>query len=333
MSLATAKAAIKFAAGLDDADFQLGFFGGEPLLEWNLLCEAVRLARQELSNRKLILTLTTNGMGLSAERLDWLLEQNFYLGLSMDGNRAMHDLTRRSRSGASSFDQTLRALKLLLERSDRFEVIMVPDPKNVIHAADGVAYLAELGVQRISLNPNFYVEWDAAALAHLEKSYKAVADLLLESYRAGSPVRINVLDGKIITGLKDGYACSDRCKFGCGELAVAASGRIYPCERLVGNDDDDAVCIGNVFDGFYRELYESILARRGNRDPECAQCKLQSRCMNWCGCINYTTTGAIDSTPGIVCFHEKLAIREADRVAALLFAERNEHFLRRFYRV
>jgi uncharacterized protein len=137
----------------------------------------------------------------------------------------------------------------------------------------------------------------------------------------------------IITGVKGGYACSDRCKFGCGEIAVAPSGRIYPCERLVGNDDDDSVCIGTVAGGFAPEKYQALLAQRGNRDPECVGCALQERCMNWCGCINYTTTGRIDSTPGIVCFHEKLSIREADRVAKILFDERNPHFLRRFYRV
>jgi len=72
--------------------------------------------------------------------------------------------------------------------------------------------------------------------------------------------------------------------------------------------------------------------KRGNRDEECGACDLRKRCMNWCGCINYATTGAINSVAGVVCFHEQLAIRVADRIAQVLFAERNPHFLTRFYR-
>jgi uncharacterized protein len=74
-----------------------------------------------------------------------------------------------------------------------------------------------------------------------------------------------------------------------------------------------------------------VLARRGNVNAECLTCGLRNRCMNWCCCINYTLTGAIDRTDGIVCFHERAAIEVADRVAACLYAEGNPAFLERFY--
>ena len=186
-------------------------------------------------------------------------------------------------------------------------------------------------MQRVSLNPNFYTEWDEEAVTVFDQQYAAVADFMLERYRANQPVAIKVIDGKIITRLKDGYACSDRCGFGSAELAVAPSGNLYPCERVVGEDDGGELCLGNVRDGFDEVKRFGILAARGNRDEECADCELGARCMNWCGCVNYGTTGQINSTGGFVCHHEQTVVREADRIGAILFNEGNEPFLQRFY--
>ena len=331
MSLATAEKAIRFAAEQSIGAFQLGFFGGEPLQEWALLQASTRIAKELLSGRQLALTVTTNGMGLSESRVKWLFNEGFYLGVSIDGNREMHDACRSLCGGNSSFDAVLRGLKNALVHPARVETIMVIDPANVALAADGVAFLAGLGVERISFNPNFYAEWDESDLEALDHAYESAGDVMLSAYRDGDSFALNVLDSKIITRLKDGYAKSDRCNFGCGEIAVAPSGNIYPCERLVGDDSDHDVCIGSVHTGYDMEKRVSLIGKRGNQDLECATCDLRPRCMNWCGCINYSTTGAIDSAPGLVCFHEKLAIRVADRVAGTLFNEKNAAFLRRFY--
>ncbi|MBN2685468.1 MAG: SPASM domain-containing protein [Pontiellaceae bacterium] len=137
----------------------------------------------------------------------------------------------------------------------------------------------------------------------------------------------------MITRLKDGYAACDRCSFGEREVAVAPSGNLYPCERLVGDDRNTEMQIGTVFDGFAEGNYLELLRRRGNANAECAECAQKERCMNWCGCINYATTGQINQVAGIVCFHEQLAIEVADRVGNALYAENNPAFLKQFYYV
>jgi uncharacterized protein len=158
-----------------------------------------------------------------------------------------------------------------------------------------------------------------------------VSDDWVRRYREGKPVWVNFVDGKIITRLKQGFSCRDRCGFGCREIAVAPSGNLYPCERLVGEDTDEAIRMGNVNEGIDREKQERYRQATGNADPECARCAIRERCMNWCGCTNYGLTGAIDRTDGVLCWHEQAAIREADRAGATLFAEGNPHFLRTYY--
>lgn len=334
MSAATGSQALAFAFAADEPDMQVGFFGGEPLLEWKLLQQLTGEAETMAAERGVPLkkTVTTNATLLTPERAAWLAGHGFYVGLSIDGNRAMHEATRPLAGGASSFDACMGGLDAALTAFPDFEVITVLDPANIRYAAAGAIFLGdEKQVPRLSLNPNFYTEWSDADLGAWEQAFETLGDWYLARYRAGAPVGLNFVDSKIITGLKDGYACGDRCRFGQGEMAVAPSGRIYPCERLIGDDDNDEVCIGTVAKGFDETKRFRLLAARGNRDPECQDCALQHRCMNWCGCINYTLTGSIDQTGGAVCFHEQLAVRVADRVGHALFEEGNAPFVERFY--
>ena len=269
---------------------------------------------------------------VSAERAAWLRAHNFHVGLSLDGNEMMHDTLRRWADGRGSHASCAASLAFYRGADAGAEVIIVVDPRNVEHLADSVAWLLAQDIRRISLNPNFYIDWPEGALAVWREASEAIGDLYVASYRRGVPVRINVIDGKIRTHTQEGYAACDHCGFGEHEIAIAASGNIYPCERLVANDATHAaLCIGNVFAGFDAARRSQLLARRGNVVEACAACDLKPRCMNWCACINYATTGKTNQVAGIVCHHEKMVIAVADRVGATLYAASNPAFMDRFY--
>ena len=330
MSAETVAQALALGFTTTDGPHQLGFFGGEPLLEWPLLQSATASA-EAIVGEGLVKTVTTNATLLTEEKATWLAAHDFYLGLSIDGNAAMHDACRRCPDGSSSHAAAMAGLQAAQKAGLRHQVIVVVDPTNVQHTAESVAYLAACGVRRISLNPNFYDAWSDEAVLRFDQQYAAVAAVMLASFRAGDPVDVTVLGSKIVTRLKNGYACGDRCGFGQHEIAVAPSGRIYPCERLVGEDRAHELCIGTVAEGFDETKRLALLIRKGNHDPECEACGQRSRCMNWCGCINYGTSGSIDSTGPFVCHHEQTLIREADRIADILFHEGNPHFIKTFY--
>jgi len=333
MSRDTAAAALELAfEQLRSGKMQLSFFGGEPLLEWDTLTWATGRARRraEADGVELQLTVTTNGVHLTDERADWLADRQVAVGVSIDGDRESHDRTRPGRGGGSSFDLSMAGLLRAVARNPNAEAIFVVDPSNVDRVLAGTRFLADQGVRCISLNPNFYTDWSEERLAEWERQYALVADLFVDRFRAGEDLFVNFVDGKILTRLKEGFSCADRCSFGEGEIAVAPSGRIYPCERLVGGDTGE-LAIGHVDTGFDELARLSLIARRGNHEPDCAECALRERCMNWCGCINHATTGAIDRVSALVCFHEQLCIREADRAAEQLWEERNPLFLRKYY--
>jgi uncharacterized protein len=312
---------------------QLGYFGGEPLLEWDLLCRSSDYAAQACGRLGVALkrTVTTNMTLLDEAKAEWLRANGYYVGLSLDGNAAMHDALRCFADGRGSHAACVSALAFYRGAQARAEVIVVVDPRNVAHLAESVDWLIAEDIRNIALNPNFYIAWPEPALEAWRDAYARIGARYAECLRKGNPVRINVFDGKIRVRIKEGYAACDRCGFGTDEVAVAPSGSLYPCERLVGDDADATYRIGTVFDGFDSARREAVVASRGNVVEACQACPVRDRCMNWCGCINAATTGAPNRVAGIVCYHERMAIEAADRVAATLFAERVPAFLARFY--
>ena len=337
MSRETAEAAIDFAIAQqlrfgETKDFVLGFFGGEPLLAWERLREADAYAEARCRENGLRLrrTVTTNLTLLTDEKLDWLQARRYKLGLSLDGTAASHDRFRRYPDGRGSHADCLRALERVKRHRIEAEVVCVLNPETVAGLPDSVRFLVSVFGGRIGINPNFLAEWTDADCAALEKAYAEIADFYLESYRRGTPFRVTWIDGKIKTLLSNGYGPCDKCCPLKRELAVSPSGNFYPCENLVGNDDREDIRLGNVRDGLDEAAFVRALQTCGNHDEACRTCPVTSRCLNWCCCVNYLSTGHTDHSGGFLCFHEKLAIRLADRVAETLLAERNERFIKTF---
>ena len=338
MSRETALQAIHF--GIERALLEpkkhltMGFFGGEPLMCWDFLVwahgETVRCAKA--AGVRTSFTVTTNLTLVDKAKADWLVEHGFSLGLSLDGNADMHNHYRVYPDGSPSHADCVRGLKFLTNRGAKGEIIAVYHPVTVRHLFDSVKYLAENFGFMIALNPDFSAEWEDDDLVLLEAQYRAIGEYYLHRYRKGAPIRINWLDGKIRTHLKGGYSDCDKCTMGSGEIAVAASGNLYPCARLVGNDDDEAILLGNVETGYDEAALRRIVSCRGNRNEACHHCPVRHRCMCWCGCVNYVQTGDIGIVGAFNCFHERLSVEISDSIADTLWTEQNPWFIARFYK-
>ena len=324
--------ALSFKMPMQKLEF--GLFGGEPLLEWELFVWATEQVEAEATKRNipLIKTVTTNGLLLTPDRVDWLREHGFYVVVSLDGNKAMHNTHRRYANHEGSFDTVIKGIKQLQTRytDGEYTVVVVITPQNIHHLNDSVAYLFEqLQIKKIHLSLNYYGEWakEDETMEAYRDIYHRLGFYVIEQYRQGRVIDIDIFDDKIKAQISKGCAV---CSFGERKIAVAVSGNLYPCERLIGDDEGD-LSIGNVYEGFDQSRRNGLIAQRGNHNDECRDCPLRDRCMNSCGCTNYTLTGQINMTHGVVCFFQKLFIEVADEVASTLYEERNELFLERFY--
>ncbi len=219
---------------------QLSFFGGEPLLEDELLVAVAERARERTAvlDRSLVMQVTTNGTLLRDELVDRLGELGVHIALSLDGTRAQQETARPRVGGGSSWEATIQALHRLLARRERwpFDVVSVVDPSTVHALGDGVRELVDLGVDAISLNMNWGGAWGEPELAVFERELDVVAAVLVAWLRRGRWVRIQPLESALRALADLGRVPSASCSAGTRRLAVAPSGRIYGCCRAVGED-------------------------------------------------------------------------------------------------
>ncbi|MDD2829412.1 MAG: radical SAM protein [Sulfuricurvum sp.] len=328
MNEETAMRAIDFAFEYPSQEMILGFFGGEPLLEWDLLQKSVERVEEKAKNTNTYLTktLTTNGLLLDEAKALWLSQHGFHIALSLDGNEKMHSTHRVFANQASSFEHTFSALNIIKKYfdSNHFTIITVVTPQNVHHLYESVVELVEQhGVNHFTLSPNLYTTWDEGETLWQEQ-YARIGEYVISSYEKGTPISVSFIDRKIEATLNEHCRV---CSFGEMEIAVAPSGNIYPCERLIG-DDSGAVLLGNVHGGFDIPKRQEILRARGCAYSECETCEIQTRCQNSCGCTNYSLSGEINLPTPILCFNEKLSISIADYVYSQL--SENSYFIERW---
>ncbi len=249
MTHETARRAVDLGFGAvgPSGRLQITFFGGEPLLEHELVLAIAQEARERSPN--VVLQMTTNGTLLDAALLAELRRARVHLALSIDGTRKAHEANRPLAGGGKSYDAVLRALDLLLASGSVFDVIMVVDPSNIDDLPDGVRELCDRGVESITLNMNWGGEWSEASLATFEEKLEEVAAIFIAWLRRGRFVRIEPLTSAV-QAVADGASIgSVRCDAGTRRIAVAPSGRLYPCPRAVG-EDTGVSAIGHLDHGF-----------------------------------------------------------------------------------
>jgi len=336
MPAEVARSAFELALARVSRRLHLVFFGGEPLVRWHDLVAFTALGRDLCAARGVSLSasVTTNGTLLTADRARWLAREKFVVAVSCDGVAAAHDANRRDSAGAPTHGRVLEGIGNALEAGLRPRVVLVLDPSNLPWIGESIDELRLLGVRDFVLNPNWAADWSADSVrSALAEAYRALAQRSLESYRSGDPLWLSALDAKISAHVKGGIQKGERCDLGRRDLVVAASGNLYPCDRMVADDTSDRFVVGHVSTGVDAARLASLLDGMRSMPAECLTCSIARRCRNTCACANFAMTRMPGQPSEALCLHEQLAIRAADDVADQLYAESNEAFLRRHYPV
>jgi uncharacterized protein len=335
MPLDTARRAVELGlAHAGDDSLVLSFFGGEPMLEIDLM-EAVAAYARDATKRqstRLGFSISTNGTLLDDRRIRFLRDFDVHVQVSVDGVPAAQDRARPFADGSGSAAVVDGHLRRLRAEDLLHQLVAVVTPETTATLADSLAYLVSLDIDDICFSPNYFGDWSNAACDQLERELRRMADVYAELFRAGRMRRVDPLYGKIVSHLIVGRQAPRRCGFGLKELAVSPSGHIYPCDRVVGEDTREALRLGHVESGLDEARVQALQAQRSATDPECATCPLAARCSRWCGCAQLETSGRLGEVSPLFCWFERLFIGEADRLANLLYAEKNPTFLREFYR-
>lgn len=308
----------------------LCFFGGEPLLERDLILKAIDYCtrRSEETGLPVQYKMTTNGTLLDAEFLALARKVRMGIGLSFDGTA--QDLCRCTADGQGTFALLEEKAKLLLQYLPDACAMMTVAPEAAGEYAASVRYLRGLGFRQISAVPAYgkNVHWTDEAFTVLSEQLREAAAFYEAQFLAGTPFFFSPLDSKIRDCIS-GQNPAERCHLGFRQMPVNVDGKIYACTQFIR---DTEFCLGDVFGGIDYTRQKQLAARHATPET-CKACALRHRCTNSCGCTNRLETGDENRVSPFQCSYERMLIGLADEVADRLYAAEPVRFRTRFQQV
>jgi uncharacterized protein len=309
---------------------EIVFFGGEPLLEKQLIYDIVDEFNASAHDFDIAFQMSTNATLLSEQIIKELAERRVYVAVSIDGSPAVQNRQRPDAQGGSSSEQIEGITKTLLEFNPCTSVTTVITPWSAEQMDKSVQWLFRNGFAYISTTLDYAADWSQADFGRLKKAYERLADWYVDVTQKGTRVYLSCFDERIRTRTRGPLTDNEKCSMGYHHFSIAPSGQIYPCVQFVQNDTCHEHVIGNVATGFTGQR-RKILECSQREKKECKGCALDSRCAHWCSCVNWQSTGKIDSVSPVLCQHEKILIPIADKIGNTLWKQRSSLFIHKHY--
>lgn len=299
MSIETAKKAIEFLYdhSVDSESVNIGFYGGEPLLELPLIKQAVQYARNLFDGKKITFAITTNGTLLTSEAITYLAAEDISLTISLDGPKQIHDKCRVFEDGRGSFDILMNNIdmmrRLAPEYYKKLQFSMVMDPANDFDCINDItvaandfndhSFLASI-VEREANNQVLYSEdyiWKSE-YHHFLALLSVIGRFPNEEVSALSKRAVGSLfnDSKfahMFGPLHPTDAPSGPCIPGQMRLFINAEGSFFPCERV--SEQSKVMCIGSLDKGFDTAKAKKILDVGSITKEICRNCWSFRYCM------------------------------------------------------
>ncbi|XOQ44436.1 MAG: Radical SAM core domain-containing protein [Clostridium sp.] len=301
MPFDVAKSAIDFlvekSAGRHN--LEVDFFGGEPLMNFDVVKRTVEYARsiEKQHNKNFRFTITTNGLLLSDDKIDFINREMSNCILSFDGRKSVHDRLRIRVDGSGCYDTILPKFQKLVEKrsKDKDYYVRGTFTKYNLDFTKDVEHLLNLGFNEISMEPvvseeklDYSVKEDD--LPRIFEEYETLANLIIERSKAGKGFDFY----HFMIDLNQGPCAIRRlrgCSCGNEYIAVTPSGDIYPCHQFVGQEQWK---MGNVLDGSLNEtMKESFAQANVYSKPECKNCWAKFYCSGGCNANNWQYEGDI----------------------------------------
>ena len=315
MSFEVGKRAIDFLIENSGSrhNLEVDFFGGEPLMNWDVVKQIVAYARsvEKEHNKNFRFTLTTNGMLVDDEVIEFSNREMSNVVLSLDGRKEIHDATRVDYAGRGSYDVIVpKFLKFVEARGNKNYYMRGTFTHRNPDFLKDVLHMADLGFRELSMEPVVASPDDPMALTPedietVKEQYEQLAVEMLRRDREGRGFifyhyMIDLDDGPCI------YKRISGCGSGTEYMAVTPWGDLYPCHQFVG---EESYKLGNIFDGVTNnDLREEFRACNAYSRPECADCWAKLYCSGGCAANAFHASGSIRGVykPGCELFRKRI---------------------------
>ena len=303
------RAVMSFEVGKQALDFliansgtrrnlEVDFFGGEPLMNFQVVKDLVAYARsiEKEHNKNFRFTLTTNGLLIDEDVIDFANREMSNVVLSLDGRREIHDRYRVDYAGNGSWERIVpKFQKLVAARGGKNYYMRGTFTHANPDFLQDIQQMLDLGFTELSMEPVVCAPGDPSALTEEDfpvvcAQYEQLAELMLRRDKEGRPFTFYhyMLD---LSGGPCIYKRISGCGSGTEYMAVTPWGDLYPCHQFVG---DEKFRLGNIWDGVTNtERRAEFAACNVYAHPECRDCWARLYCSGGCAANAYHATGAI----------------------------------------
>ena len=279
-------------------NLEVDFFGGEPLMNFRVVKDLVAYARsiEKEKGKNFRFTLTTNGVLIDDDVIDFANRECANVVLSLDGRKEIHDRFRVDYAGNGSFDRIVPKFQKLVEAREGKNYYM---RGTFTHAnpdfLEDIKVMLDLGFNELSMEPVVCAPGDPSELTPedmeiVKKQYEDLAFLMLEKDREGKPFTFYhyMID---LTGGPCIYKRISGCGSGTEYMAVTPWGDLYPCHQFVG---EEKFKLGNIYDGVTnKEAQCEFASCNVYAHPECRDCWARLYCSGGCAANAYHSTGSV----------------------------------------
>ena len=302
-------------------NLEVDFFGGEPLLNFDVVKQLVEYGREleKTHDKHFRFTLTTNGVLLNDEIMEFANREMDNVVLSIDGRKEIHDMMRPFQRGDGSYDIILPKFKKFADsRGQQKYYARGTFTHNNLDFSEDVLHLADLGFKQISVEPVVAQSTDDYALQEedLPKLFEEYDKLAAEMVkRHGTDKDFTFFHFMIDL---EGGPCVYKRLSGCGSgteyMAVTPSGELYPCHQFVGTE---GFKMGDVWTGITNtEMQTQFKGCNVYSRPACKDCFAKFYCSGGCAANAYNFTGDIRGNYALGCELQKKRIECAIMIKA-----------------
>ena len=315
MSFEVGKQALDFLIANSGSrrNLEVDFFGGEPLMNFDVVKQLVAYARsvEKQHNKNFRFTLTTNGVLIDDDVIDFANRECANVVLSLDGRKEIHDRFRVDYAGKGSWETIVPKFQKMVEARNGREYYM---RGTFTHAnpdfLNDIKTMLDLGFTELSMEPVVCAPGDPSELTENDmpivmKQYEELADLMIERRKAGKPFTFYhyMID---LTGGPCIYKRVSGCGSGTEYMAVTPWGDLYPCHQFVG---EEKFKLGDVWQGVTNhEAQAEFAACNVYAHPECADCWAKLYCSGGCAANAFHASGSIRGVyePGCELFRKRM---------------------------
>ncbi len=279
-------------------NLEVDFFGGEPLLNFDVVKRLVEYARsiEREKGKNFRFTLTTNGMLIDDDVIDFANREMSNVVLSLDGRKEIHDRFRVDYAGRGSFDTIVPKFQKLVEARGGKNYYM---RGTFTHAnpdfLNDIKVMLDLGFNELSMEPVVCAQGDPTELTDsdmetVKGQYEQLAELMLERHKAGKPFTFYhyMID---LTGGPCIYKRISGCGSGTEYMAVTPWGDLYPCHQFVG---EEKYKLGDIYTGVTNTAAQNEFAECNVYSrSECRDCWARLYCSGGCAANAYHATGSV----------------------------------------